>query len=125
MNSWHVKEFHFHMRQSDNEQKTIDDGILYKKNKKPNKTILYFFNRECWHKKCFHSHLYYTKHIMILYYDITNVDPLKPKVMKLTYSRKVTFNINGRIIHFALAISLNKILTKLNALNDEKCDNFI
>ncbi len=63
--------------------------------------------------------------IIQTYYDITNVDPLKPKVMKLTYTRKVTFNINGRTIHFALAISLNKILTKLNALNDEKCDNFI
>jgi len=62
---------------------------------------------------------------MILYYDITNVDSLKPKVMKLTYIRKVTFNIDGKTIHFALAISLNKILTKLNALNDEKCDTFI
>jgi hypothetical protein len=45
--------------------------------------------------------------------------------MKLTYIRKVTFNIDGKTIHFALAISLNKILTKLNALNDEKCDTFI
>ncbi len=52
-------------------------------------------------------------------------DPLKPKIMKLTYTKKVTFNINGITMHFALAISLNKILTKLNALNDEKCDTFI
>jgi hypothetical protein len=52
-------------------------------------------------------------------------DPLKSKIMKLTYTKKVTFNINGITMHFALTISLNKILTKLNALNDEKCDTFI
>jgi hypothetical protein len=33
-----------------------------------------------------------------------NVDPLKSKIMKLTYTRKVAFNINGQ--HFALAIPL-------------------
>jgi DNA replication protein DnaC len=45
---------------------------------------------------------YYTK-------QITNADPLKPKVMKLTYTRKTSFNNNGTTIHFALAI-----LMKLN-----------
>ncbi len=50
---------------------------------------------------------------MLRYYikRITNVDPLKPKVIKLTYTRKVTFNISGTIIHFALAIPLNETLT--------------
>jgi hypothetical protein len=45
---------------------------------------------------------YYTK-------QITNANPLKPKVMKLTYIGKTSFNNNGTTIHFALAI-----LTKLN-----------
>jgi hypothetical protein len=43
----------------------------------------------------------------------TNADPLKPKVMKLTYIRKVAFNINGTTIHFALAIPLNKYFNEL------------
>jgi hypothetical protein len=45
--------------------------------------------------------------------------------MKLTYTRKATLNIIGRLIYFALPISLNQIVTKVNALNDEKCDTFI
>jgi len=46
---------------------------------------------------------------MLMYYmkDIPNVDPLKPKVMKLTYIRKITFNINSMTIHSAFAIPLN------------------
>jgi hypothetical protein len=48
---------------------------------------------------------------MLQYYikEITNIDPLKSKVIKLTYIRKTTFDINGITIHFALVISLNKI----------------
>jgi hypothetical protein len=61
---------------------------------------------------------YYTK-------QITNVDPLKPKFMKLAYTRKTTFNINGTMIHSTVAIPLNKNLTKLNALSDERRDIFI
>ncbi len=45
--------------------------------------------------------------------------------MKLIYIGKTTFNINDTIIHFALAISLNKNLIELNALSDERCDIFI
>jgi hypothetical protein len=45
--------------------------------------------------------------------------------MKLTYTWKVTFNINGTTIHFAVTIPLNKNLTELNALNDERHDTFI
>ncbi len=44
--------------------------------------------------------------------------------MKLTYTKKITFNIYGTMIHFAFVIPLNKNLTKLNALSDEKWDNF-
>ncbi len=61
---------------------------------------------------------YYTK-------QITNTDLLKPKIMKLTYIGKVTFNINGTMIHFALVIPLNKILIELNALSDERHGTFI
>jgi ABC-type transport system involved in cytochrome c biogenesis permease component len=42
--------------------------------------------------------------------ETTNIDILKPKVMKLTYIRKITFNINGTIIHSALAIPLINFL---------------
>jgi len=59
---------------------------------------------------------------MLKYYikDITNVNPLKPKVMKLAYIGKVTLNINGMTIHFAFAIPLNNFFNKLKALSDEK-----
>jgi hypothetical protein len=59
---------------------------------------------------------------MLQYYikEITNADHLKPKVMKLTYTRKTSFNINGTTIHFALAIPLNKKFNEIKALNDEK-----
>jgi hypothetical protein len=40
--------------------------------------------------------------------------------MKLTYIEKVVFNINGMIIHLALAIPLNKNFNELKALSDEK-----
>jgi hypothetical protein len=45
--------------------------------------------------------------------------------MKLAYTRKTTFNINDTIIHFVLAIPLNKNLIALNALNEERQDTFI
>jgi hypothetical protein len=59
---------------------------------------------------------------MLRYYitDIPNVDPLKPKLMKLAYTTKATFNINGMTIHSTLAILLNKKFNELKALNDEK-----
>jgi hypothetical protein len=61
---------------------------------------------------------YYTK-------QVTNVDPLKPKIMKLTYIGKTSFNINGTMIHSTLEFSLNKNLTEFNALSDEKKNIFI
>jgi len=51
--------------------------------------------------------------------QIGNVDPLKPKVMKLAYTQKVAFNINGTTIHSRLEIPLNK------NYNVEKCDTLI
>ncbi len=57
---------------------------------------------------------------MLQYYikEITNVDLLKPKVMKLTYSWKTSFNINGTTIHSTLAIPLNIFFNEFKALND-------
>jgi hypothetical protein len=57
--------------------------------------------------------------------DIPNVDPLKPKVMKLTYIGKATFNNNGMTIHFTLVILLNKQINEFKAMSDEKRDSFI
>ncbi len=64
---------------------------------------------------------------MLCYYtkQITNGDPLKPKIMKLAHIRKITFNIKGTTIHSTFVIPLNKNLTKLNALIDERRDTFI
>jgi hypothetical protein len=45
--------------------------------------------------------------------------------MKLAYTGKITFNINGTMINFALIVPLNKNLTKLNALSDERHNIFI
>jgi hypothetical protein len=45
--------------------------------------------------------------------------------MKLIYTRKITFNINGMAIHSTLAIPLNKNLNELKKLSDEKCDSLI
>jgi hypothetical protein len=59
---------------------------------------------------------------MLRYYIkyIPNVNPLKPKVMKLAYIEKVAFSINGMTIHSTLAIPLNKNFNEVKALNDEK-----
>jgi hypothetical protein len=57
---------------------------------------------------------------MLQYYitNITNVNPLKPKVMKLACTWKTTFNINDTTIHYIIAIPLNQ-KKKLEALNDD------
>jgi hypothetical protein len=64
---------------------------------------------------------------MLKYYkkDIINVDCLKPKIMKLTYTGKVTLNIHATTIHSSLVIPLNKTFNELKALSDEKCDSLI
>ncbi len=58
---------------------------------------------------------------MLQYYikEIINVDPLKPKVMKLTYTWKTSFNINDTTIQFVLTIPLNKNFNEFKALNDK------
>lgn len=45
--------------------------------------------------------------------------------MKLTYTRKIAFNVNGTTIHFTLAIPFKNNLNKLEALNHEKHDSLI
>jgi hypothetical protein len=45
--------------------------------------------------------------------------------MKLPYTRKTTFNINGTTIHVALAIPLNRGINKLKSLFDENRDGLI
>jgi hypothetical protein len=64
---------------------------------------------------------------LLQYYikQIRNIDPLKPKIMKLTYTRKTTFNINGTTIHSRLATALNKNYNDIKALSDEKRDILI
>jgi hypothetical protein len=43
--------------------------------------------------------------------------------MKLTYTIKISFNINGTLtIHSTFTIFLNKNFNELKALSDEKCD---
>ncbi len=60
---------------------------------------------------------------MLQYYirQTLNFNPLKPMIMKLTYTRKTT-NINNAMIHFALAIPINKNFNEFKALNDERHD---
>jgi hypothetical protein len=44
--------------------------------------------------------MYIIKNMLRFYIkEIPNANPLKPKVMKLTYIGKVAFNINGMTIH--------------------------
>ncbi len=40
--------------------------------------------------------------------ETIDVNLLKTKIMKLAYTRKTTFNINGNTIHSTFAIPLNK-----------------
>jgi CRISPR/Cas system CMR subunit Cmr4 (Cas7 group RAMP superfamily) len=58
--------FPSHMRQLNSGQRTIVDDILYQKIKNY-KTISYFSNRWRRDKENVHPHVYYTKHVMILY----------------------------------------------------------
>ncbi len=57
---------------------------------------------------------------MLGYYikQMQNVGPLKSKIMKLTYIRKVAFNINGTT--FCTCNSTNQQSDKFKALSEEK-----
>jgi hypothetical protein len=64
---------------------------------------------------------------MLIYiiYIFSNIDPLKPKVMNLTYITKVAFNITGMGIYSTLAISLNTIFNELKTLSNENHDSLL
>jgi hypothetical protein len=103
------KEFSSHTRQLNNEQKVIVNDILYQKVKNLIKPFHFFLTGGAGIGKMFtfmciiqNMLRHYTK-------QTTDADPLKPKIMKLAYTRKTTFNINGTMIHSTLAIPLNKI----------------
>ncbi len=59
---------------------------------------------------------------MFQYYIRETIDAnlLKTKIMKLAYTRKTTFNINGSTIYSTFAIPLNKKKNELKVLNDGK-----
>jgi hypothetical protein len=77
---------------------------------KSNKTITFFLTKGARTRKMYT--LMCIIQNMLQYYkiEITDVDLLKPKVMKLTYTRSFFKNINGTIIHFALTLPLNNFL---------------
>ncbi len=73
--------------------------------KNPIKTFTSSFNRRCRDMKNIHINVHYTKYVTTRYIkEMIDVDPLKPKVMKLTYIEKITSNINGIIIFSTLGI---------------------
>jgi hypothetical protein len=79
------------------------------------KTFTYFPNRRCRCWENIHTHVFYAIHVAILYKtNAIYVDPLKPKIMKFAYTSKVSFNINGTTIHFALVILLKKKIMNSN-----------
>jgi hypothetical protein len=45
--------------------------------------------------------------------------------MKLTYTWKISFNINGTTILSALAIPFNNFFNEFKAFTDEKCDTLL
>lgn len=90
------------------------------------KTITYVFRMSCKHRENFD--IICIVQIMLKYFRkyTPNVDlSLKPKLMKLSYTRNVIFNINGTTINFALNIPLNQSFKKLKACSDERCDILI
>jgi len=64
--------------------------------------------------------VYHTKYVTILYIKNNKSGPLKQKIMKLTYIRKITFHINGTTIQSTFTIPLNKNYNEFKALNDKK-----
>lgn len=67
--------------------------IYYTKNKKSYKTFIYIFGKRCKDKKNFCALMCIIQNILQYYMkDTTNVNPLKPKVMKHACTWKKTFN---------------------------------
>jgi hypothetical protein len=97
------------MKQLNHKQKLILDNNIYKKKKDPT-TTLHFFYMRYKHGQNIYINVYHTKYVTILYIRNNKSSPLKPKIMKLTYIRKITFHINGTTIHSTITIPLNKKL---------------
>jgi hypothetical protein len=98
---------------------------MYKKIKNPMQPLYIFLIGGIGTRKAFT--LMCIIQYMLSYYikKYINPNPLKPKIMKLTYRRKTTFNINETTIHFALAIPLNRGINELKSFPNEKKDNLI
>jgi len=103
------------MKKINDEQQLIVNDIIYIYIE----TFTHFLNKRCRNKKNFYINVYHKKMLRCYIKDIPNGDPLKQKVMKLTYTRKFAFNINGMTIHSTFAILLNKNFNELKTLNDE------
>ncbi len=110
-------QFSSNKRQLNHKQKLILDDNIYKKKKST--TIFHFFYMRYKHGQNIYINVYHTKYVTIFYIRNNKSNPLKPKIMKLTYIRKTTFHINGTIIHSTFTISLNKKYNELKA-NDKK-----
>jgi hypothetical protein len=82
------------MRQLNNEQITIVNDILYKKNKNSTKPFHIFLVRGVSIGKPFTLTCIIQNMLQYYINQITNVGLSKPKVMKLTYIGKMEFNIN-------------------------------
>jgi len=114
--------FSSQMKQFNIELKDIIDDMLHKKSKHPTKSLHIFLIGGASTRKTFTLMCIIQNMLQHYIRNIILANPLKPKIMKLTYTSKTTFNINNTTIHFALAMFLDKNLRKLKALSDEKCD---
>jgi hypothetical protein len=101
------------MRQVNDEQCLIVDDILCKKTKNPMQPLYIFLTWGAKIGKTFT--LMCIIQYMLSYYTKKFVNPnfFKPKIMKLTYKEKTTFNINKTSIHCTLAIPFNRGINKL------------
>jgi hypothetical protein len=76
--------------------------IYCKKINKQQNLYTHFLPKVHDHGKLSYFFLLYIEHVTLLHKKIIGIDPLKSKVMKLTYIGKTTFNINGMIVHSTL-----------------------
>jgi hypothetical protein len=95
------------MRKLNNEKIYIVDDILYKKNQGSIKTFTKKINRRCRDGKKI-TLVCIIQSMLQYYIKQMNANLLKPKIIKLTYTMKSTFNINGTTIYSTLIIPLQK-----------------
>jgi hypothetical protein len=108
------------MKKRNDEERLMINDIIHKKHKYPSKSLHIFLIEGVGVGKIFT--LMCIIQNMLRYY-IKNFQMLtlkKPKIMKLTCTRKSVFNINGMTIHLTFAIPFNKKINELKALSDEK-----